>query len=298
MFQSRTEEGNPINIPSSFNGYKIVDLIDTGSSSIIVLVENQSTHERFAAKIIPKEYGINDNKIEYVNNEIKILKTLSHPNIIKYIDSFEIKNNDKEFIVLITEYCEKGNLLSYIENENALNENMKKKIIRELLSGVQYLHEKGISHGDIKVENILLNSDFTVKLCDFGFSRTLIVVGDDYKNGTLYYAAPELFYKGYFNALKADIYAIGITLYSFFELQFPYKGENDEEIIQQIIKGQLTYNENMNNNLKKLIQQCTNMNPQLRPSIENILNNEYLSIKLQPEEKIDVHKFEKVNNSL
>lgn len=278
MIQSKTKEGYPINIPSSFHGYKVIEHIDSGSSSIVLLIEDQLTHQNFSAKVMSKADAISINKLESVFNEINVLKSLSHPNIIKYIESFEIKNEDEEeFIVLITEYCEKGSLLSYMKNEGIKNEEIKNKIIYDFLKAIQYLHKKGISHGDIKTENILLNTELTAKICDFGFCRTVIIVGEEYKNGTLHYAAPELFYKGYFNALKSDIYAIGITLYSIFELEFPYESNSANTIMNQIVKGSLSFRNDMNKQLRKLIERCTHMNPQLRPDIDDILEDEFLN---------------------
>ena len=230
MIQSNTQDGYEIKIPSSFRGYKVEELLGCGSTCIVVLVENENTHEKYSAKIISKTDVESRNLLESIKKEIKVLKSLSHPNIIKIEETFEIKNNnEEEFIVIITEYCEYGDLLSFATNEGFKNEKMMKKIILNFLEGIEYLHNKGISHGDIKAENILLGKEMTPKLCDFGYCRTSIIAGDESKNGTLYYAAPELFHKGQFDTLKTDIYAIGITLYSLAELQFPFKDGNQQK---------------------------------------------------------------------
>lgn len=276
MINSKTKKGYVINIPSSFHGYDAIEILGSGSSSIVVLIEDQITHERYSAKIISKTDAENSSKPNSIFKEIQILKSISHPNIIKYHDSFKIKNEDEEeFYVIVTEYCEKGNLSSYLNNEKCTDEKLKKEIICQFLSAVQYLHEKGISHGDLKMDNILLTSDLTVKLCDFGFCRTKIIVGEDCKNGSLYYAAPELFFKGYFNALKSDVYAIGITLYLINELQFPFQDGDEDFVIKQIMNSSLSIRNDMNPQLKSIIERCTNRNPQLRPTVKEILNSDY-----------------------
>ena len=152
----------------------------------------------------------------------------------------------------------------------------KKKIIRGFLEAVKYLHHQGISHGDIKAENILLGVGLTPKLCDFGYCRTSLIAGDESKNGTLYYAAPELFHKGNFDTLKTDIYAIGITLYSLSELQFPFKDGNQQYIVQQIVGGKLSIRRGINKQLKNIVVKCTDMNPLHRPNISDLLKDEYL----------------------
>ena len=171
--------------------------------------------------------------VESTMLEIKVLKELDHPHIIKVYDSFEIEAAGEEYYVIITEYCENGDLLSYATNTGFKDERQRKKIIYEFLEGIKYLHTKGISHGDIKSENVLLDSNFSPKLCDFGFCRTKKVAGDESKKGTFYYAAPELFVRGEFDTIKTDIWAIGITLYSLFELQFPFKDGKQSCIVNQ-----------------------------------------------------------------
>lgn len=278
MIQSNTQDGYEIKIPSSFRGYKVEELLGCGSTCIVVLVENENTHEKYSAKIISKTDVESRNLLESIKKEIKVLKSLSHPNIIKIEETFEMKNEEEEeFIVMIMEYCSEGDLLSYATGHGFPNDNIKRKIIRGFLSAVRYLHHKGISHGDIKAENVLLDEDLNAKLCDFGYCRTDIIAGDESKNGTLYYAAPELFHKGQFNTLKTDIYAIGVTLYSLEELQFPFKDGNQKYIIQQIVSGHLSIRRGVNKQLRQLVLRCTDMNPLHRPNVEDILKDEYLN---------------------
>lgn len=284
MMHSKTQDGYPISIPTTFHGYNVLQYLGCGSTCIVTLVEDQNTGEKYSAKIISKKDIENRNMLKSIMNEINVLKSLSHPNIIKLEETFEIKNNnEEEFIVIITEYCEYGDLLSFATNEGFKNEKMMKKIILNFLEGIKYLHNKGISHGDIKAENILLGKEMTPKLCDFGYCRTSIIAGDESKNGTLYYAAPELFHKGQFDTLKTDIYAIGITLYSLAELQFPFKDGNQQYIVKQIISGKLSIRKGLNYQLRKLVERCTEMNPTHRPNICDLIKDVYFT-----GEKVDV----------
>lgn len=254
-----------------------------GSTSAVVLVEDQISHSKYSAKIISRKNIEERNLMNSVLNEIKILKSLNHPHIIKIQEVFELKNElEEEYFVIIMEYCCNGDLLSYAVNKRFRSEQEKKKMIQGFLEAIQYLHNQGISHGDIKSENVLLDEHFNPKLCDFGFSRTKSIAGDESKNGTLYYASPELFKKGRFDTLKSDIWAIGITLYSLSELQFPFKDGDQNSIIKQILNCQLSIRSGIDYKLKKLVERCTLRNPELRPSIEDILHNDYFAIKEKP----------------
>ena len=209
--------------------------------------------------------------------EIKVLKELDHPHIIKVYDSFEIEAAGEEYYVIITEYCENGDLLSYATNTGFKDEMQRKKIIYEFLEGIKYLHKKGISHGDIKSENVLLDSNFSPKLCDFGFCRTKKVAGDESKKGTFYYAAPELFVRGEFDTIKTDIWAIGITLYSLFELQFPFKDGKQSCIVKQIMGGNLSISRSLDFKVRQIVRDCTQVMAASRPTIDNIMNSDYFS---------------------
>lgn len=277
MFNSTTQEGYKIDIPSSFKGYNVIKQIGNGGTCIVVLVEDQITKKKYAAKVLSKTNIAENSILESINKEINVLKSLSHPNIIKVYDSFDIVNeeNEEEFIVIIMEYCEKGDLLTYINNIGFKNDKLKRKITIDFLKAIQYLHNKEISHGDIKAENILLNSKISVKLCDFGFCRTRLIAGNESKKGTLIYAPPEMFQEGKFNTLKADIYSIGLTLYSMSEMQLPFTSENQDLIVQQILNGFLSFPIGFDKKLEKLIKRCTSLNPLHRPSIEEILKDDY-----------------------
>ena len=240
IFESNTQNGYPIIVPSYINGYHILKILNKGSTCVVVLVEDQETKEKYAAKIISKADAIENNTYQLIIKEIDILKSISHENIVKLYDDFEIENDYGEcFIVLIMEYCQNGDFLSYITT-NTIDVDIKISMFYKTLLAIKYLHDKEISHGDFKSENILLDSHFVPKLCGFCYARTKSIAGNESKHGTLYYAAPELFERGIFNTIKTDIYAIGITLYSIVELTFPFKNGDENHIMKQIIRGKFS----------------------------------------------------------
>ena len=174
-------------------------------------------------------------KPNHVNNEIKILQNIEHPNIVnmlKYDTS-----SDKSYMFL--EYCKYGDLLDYTNDYNkkfgsGLSINICKKIFIQLLDVIYYLHIiKEIVHRDLKLENILISDMdkygiITIKLCDFGFSKYEKEESNDVV-GTLGYLAPEIDkekitqYDGY----KADIWCLGVILYILINLKFPYQDSTE-----------------------------------------------------------------------
>ncbi|KAK8839853.1 hypothetical protein M9Y10_031565 [Tritrichomonas musculus] len=278
MIQSNTQDGYPIEIPLRFHSYKIINYLGCGSTCAVFLIEDVNTQKQLSAKVISKK-DVEERKIaNSVKNEVRMLKEINHPNIIKIHDFFEIKNeSEEEYYVIIMDYCKNGDLLNYVINTGFKDDSQKKKIIKKFLETIKYLHDNKISHGDIKSENILLDENFSPILCDFGFCKNTQFAGDDSKNGTLYYAAPELFGKGQFDTMKTDIYAIGITLYSMSALQFPYIEDDQDSIVQQITSGKLTLTGNIDNQLRNIVEKCTCLNPENRPSVEDLLRDDYFN---------------------
>ncbi|OHT03626.1 CAMK family protein kinase [Tritrichomonas foetus] len=276
LFHANTDENYPIDIPYSFHQYNIIRLLGAGSTSIVVLVEDDISLKRYAAKIISKR-NIKENHIEnVVNNEIDILERLNHRNVVKMHKQFEYGG----YIIIIMDYCENGDLLSYAMQKGFKSEYQMKNIMIGMLEAVEYLHSKGICHGDIKPENVLLDKDMNPKLSDFGYSKMKQIGGDHEKSGTLFYAAPELFKRGDFDTFKSDIYAVGISLYSIVELKFPFRDGSQKFIVRQIISGKLNISPRLSSSLKKLILRCTDMIPENRPSIKEVICDSYFDCSL------------------
>lgn len=280
MIQSNTEDGYLIEVPEIIKNYKCIRVIGFGSTSIVVLVEDKNTKKQYSAKIMARKDMEERKLMKSIEKETTVLKDLDCQYVVKVYDSFNIKNDKgEELIVIIMDYCENGDLLTYALDKKFKTIREKKATVLSFLKGVKFLHDHQISHGDIKADNILLTKDLTSKLCDFGYCRTSTVAGNDAKNGTLYYAAPELFKKGQFDTLKTDIWAIGVTLYAISELQFPFKDGDQNYIIKQIVSGNLSIRPEVDQKLRTIVESCTQMNPQNRPTIDDLIKHDYFYIE-------------------
>ena len=152
---------------NDLNNYNLIEIIGNGATSIVWKGFYQTIKTPIAIKIIEKNnIEINKNQIL----EIFILQKINHPFISSIFDSFEDEFN----IYLILEYFPNGNLLEFINLKGKLNEDIAKKYFSQLVSVLLYLHkEKKVIHRDIKLENLLLDQYFNLKLIDFGLSNYL-----------------------------------------------------------------------------------------------------------------------------
>ena len=250
---------NEVNNPKFEDKYNIENIIGEGGYSKILLGNYKNNKNyKVAIKVLSKS----KNKIENIiwENEIfLILSKYNNNNIIKCIESFE----DENYIILINEYIENGNLLDY---RKKLNEGLLYKITQELINGLNFLHSLRIIHRDIKPENILIKfnnpnniNDFNIKYIDFGLSK-MLTYNEGYFNisGSFDYLSPEIINKKNQN-FKCDIWSLGMTLYALKFGKFPFiKLEN---FLNKIKEDEFKVNRNNyynNRSLKCKINKCYN----------------------------------------
>lgn len=188
------------------------------------------------------------------------------------------------------EYAERGNLFNFIRKNKNLSENQKVTIFEKVCLAIEYIHSQNIIHRDIKPENILINDDFEIKVCDFGWAVALNA--NEIRNtfcGTYEYMAPEIYKnKSYDN--KVDIWSLGILMYELLHGYSPFKGKAMKEIYSNIIKQRIKFEDWVCHDARVLINEILSQNPKDRPTISEILKSNYLQKVLYP------HK--QSNNSL
>ena len=264
--------------------YKIVDKLGSGSFGKVFLAENKYTKEKVAMKEIKKSNKdlLSDGEIK---DEIDILKSLDHPDIVRIIESF----NTKDSYVLVTEYCEGGELYDQVRNQ--LSETQIAVIFKQLLSGLAYLHSHNIVHRDLKLENILIQEIekskttgedlFNIKIIDFGTAR----IFDNNKKpksivGSSYYIAPEVLNQKY--GKECDLWSVGVILYMFIVGHAPFDGCDDEEITGNIQKGIYKKDDKRwkkaSKEVKDLIQKLLIYNPKKRLTALQALRHPWFKI--------------------
>lgn len=264
--------------------------IGSGAFATLIKVTNRFSKKTHALKIYKKTKNENSTRI-YL--EIKILQELIHPNIMEIYEFYE---DEKNFFT-ITEICEGGELFDQLLDKGKLSEEEGKYIIKQILSAVTYIHSKGIVHRDLKLQNILLDTDKNniIKIIDFNTAR--YYDKRDKMNiicGTPYYIAPEVLFGNYDE--KCDIWSCGIILYILLCGYPPFDGENDTEILNSIKAGKFEFPEEdwleISEDLKDLISNMLRFNPDERFSGAECLNHKWFT---KNQKKIDTKALENLN---
>ena len=220
--------------------YKKLQILGEGSYSIVYEAQNRITDILRAMKIVKKNQNNNSPEIEKeIFNEINILRTLDHPNIVKI---FEFYSNQETYNIIM-EYCKGGKLYTELRNYGPFNEEYTAYVMHQIFSAINYCHKMNIIHRDLKPENILIvsknkNNNYpNIKIGDFGMSK--MVEKQTLQNkfvGSIYYVAPEVINKKYNE--KCDIWSCGVIMYILLCKKPPFGGEYEDEIIANIKKGQ------------------------------------------------------------
>lgn len=179
------------------NDYIILSELGAGSHSTVRLAKHKSTNELFAVKIMNRKL-IEQNALD-IQQEISIMKSLQHPNILRLYDVIDDPNKNK--VYLITEFCQQGDLMNIIKasdrkelqsiiKTDISSDDVLRRISCEIMNGLFFLHQNNIVHNDLKPSNILISRDGTAKLADFGVSQTRRVRLDF--AGTPLFQAPEV----------------------------------------------------------------------------------------------------------
>ncbi|XP_069115810.1 testis-specific serine/threonine-protein kinase 3-like [Argopecten irradians] len=201
-------------------GYLVRQTLGTGSYSKVKFARSfDHDREKVAVKIVDKGKAPKDFQQRFLPREVAIWPRLKHPHIIQNLEIFE----DNRRLYMILEYAENGDVLRYIQRSGAVSENRAGYWTRQIGDAVRYLHEINITHRDLKLENLLLDHENNIKICDFGFVKeeTSQELSRTYC-GSKSYAAPEILKGQPYDTRKADIWAIGVILYILVTGKMPF----------------------------------------------------------------------------
>ena len=257
--------------------YKKLNFLGEGSFAAVYRVQNRITDAVRAMKVINKSSTCSAEDDKEILNEINILRTMDHPNILKI---FEFYSN-KESFSIVTELCSGGELFQEIVDKGPFSENYSAYVMYQIFSAINYCHNMNIIHRDLKPENILIvdrdkNSYPRVKICDFGTSR-MVEKGAVQKKlvGSSYYIAPEVLKKHYNE--KCDIWSCGVIMYILLSARPPFGGDSDSEIMERVATGKYDLESKPFNKISKsaidLIQKLLIMDVNKRISAEEALNH-------------------------
>jgi len=269
---------NTKNFNGKLDDYLITKELGKGSYAVVKLAVHKITRNKYAIKIYSKQTLIDPQKRNTVKNEINILKQIDNENVMKLYEVIDTPSN----LYLVQEYINGVNLLEILKNEknHYIKEQRAKKLFTQIVKGISYCHKKNIFHRDIKLENILVLKDDTIKIIDFGFG---IKCNRDTLQklfcGTPSYMAPEIVKKEKYIACYSDIWSLGVLFYAILFGIFPFKGKDDDELFEKINEANLVFPEYnpLSEKIKQMIQKIFVHTPNQRITLDemiNILNEE------------------------
>lgn len=227
------------------------------------------------------------NVSDLIRREIAIMKKLDHPNLVSLYEVLDDSNSDALYLVI--EWCPNGSVV----NAEPLDEEQCRLYFRDMLLGVEYLHSRGISHRDIKADNVLLNENDVLKLADFGVSEIFnatIESGDTVKDcaGSPAYMAPELVslfgvvdpkhpLGPHVSGRRADIWAMGITLFLMVFQRFPFQGNNLSELYDSILNDEPSFPAQATESLVDFLKGMLEKNPRERISLASMREHPWIT---------------------
>jgi len=232
----------------------------------------------YAVKIIKrKEMGQSDD--EDVMNEVAVLQSLKHPNIVQLNDFYE----EKDYFYLVMEYMTGGDVFDRIVDHRQYTEKDARDLIKCLLEAVKFMHDNGVAHRDLKPQNLLLKStddDADIKVADFGFAKRIHMPRSlTTRCGTPTYVAPEIL-KNIPHDHAADMWSVGVICYVLLVGYPPFAGDNQAELFRQIRTGEYDFPkddwDHICDEAKDLIKLLLVVNPMQRMTAAEALEHEWM----------------------
>uniref|UniRef100_A0A8C1DSA0 Serine/threonine-protein kinase ULK3 n=1 Tax=Cyprinus carpio carpio TaxID=630221 RepID=A0A8C1DSA0_CYPCA len=198
--------------PPKLKDFILTQRLGSGTyATVYKAFRKTDSREAVAVKVVSKK-SLNKSSVENLLTEIEILKTVRHPHIVQLKD-FQW---DSENIYLILEWCSGGDLSRFIRSRRILPERVARRCLQQIACALQFLHEKNISHLDLKPQNILLSGN-VLKLADFGFAQYMSPWDEQQAlRGSPLYMAPEMVCRRYYDA-RVDLWSVGVILYDLYD---------------------------------------------------------------------------------
>uniref|UniRef100_A0A3Q3AWT0 non-specific serine/threonine protein kinase n=1 Tax=Kryptolebias marmoratus TaxID=37003 RepID=A0A3Q3AWT0_KRYMA len=258
------------------HGYTFQSSLGEGTFGKVVKAHSTHLRRLVAVKVIDTK-KVSASYIEkFLSREKEIMRTLKHPNVVRTHDIFESRLGT---VYVVMELCSKGDISKLIAARGALNEYFSCQLFQQLCMAAQYLHSMNVAHRDLKCENLLLDVNCNLKVCDFGLSKTLtyvdgkMVLSETYC-GTSHYAAPEILKNQPYNPKVSDVWSMGIVLYMMLYGSRPFNTAN----IKKMVKIQWEHKINFPNvptisaEAKELIRGILHPDVEQRITISDILH--------------------------
>jgi len=250
------------------------DVLGQGYFAVVKVGIDRKTKEKVAVKMVNKSLV---EKEETLANEIDILGSIDHPNVVNMHAIFDTE----DILFIVMELMEGGELYEEIVKRKTFTEADASQLVRQLCEALQYLHKRGIVHRDLKLENLLLKKKggLEIKLADFGLSKLYSGAALQTACGTPFYVAPDvLLGSGY--GPPVDMWSVGVLLYVLLSGRLPFAADSDAELFRLIIAGNLVWKspqfDTVSEEAKDLIKKLINVNEEERWTATQALEHPWI----------------------
>uniref|UniRef100_A0A8C6U304 non-specific serine/threonine protein kinase n=1 Tax=Neogobius melanostomus TaxID=47308 RepID=A0A8C6U304_9GOBI len=245
--------------PPHVGNYRLLKTIGKGNFAKVKLARHILTGREVAIKIIDKTQ-LNPNSLQKV--QLKL---------------FEVIETERT-LYLIMEYASGGEVFDYLVAHGRMKEKEARAKFRQIVSAVQYCHQKHIVHRDLKAENLLLDADMNIKIADFGFSNEFTMGNKlDTFCGSPPYAAPELFQGKKYDGPEVDVWSLGVILYTLVSGSLPFDGQNLKELRERVLRGKYRIPFYMSTDCENLLKRFLVLNPGKRGTLEQIMKDRWIN---------------------
>ncbi|VEU19855.1 DEKNAAC100109 [Brettanomyces naardenensis] len=259
----------------SVRDFEFTKELGDGSYSTVMLGTDTTTGTVYAIKMLDKRHIIREKKVKYVNIEKNALNKLNKARgIVHLYYTFQ----DQRSLYFVLEYAPNGELLSLIKKYGSLTVEACHYYSAQLIDVIDYMHSHGVVHRDIKPENILIGSDNTILVTDFGTAKIVDRQDDgsfptDIRAssfvGTAEYVSPELLNDKYCG-MPADVWAFGCIVYQMIAGKPPFKGSNEYQTFQKVIKLQYAFSAGFPTVVRDLVKRILILKPRDRLTVAQV----------------------------
>uniref|UniRef100_A0A3B5KW11 Serine/threonine-protein kinase PLK n=1 Tax=Xiphophorus couchianus TaxID=32473 RepID=A0A3B5KW11_9TELE len=283
--RNKPEHGKPelaqvVTDPKTGRSYSKGKLLGKGGFARCYEMTDLSNNKMYAVKVIPQSRVSKPHQREKITNEIDLHRSLSHKHVVKFSHYFE----DHENIYIFLELCSRKSLAHIWKERRTLTEPEVRYYLRQIISGLKYLHSRGILHRDLKLGNFFINENMELRLGDFGLAAKLETVEQRKKTicGTPNYLAPEVLNRQG-HGTESDVWSLGCVMYTLMCGNPPFETLDLKETYKCIKEVRYTLPSTISPAAQKLISSILQKNPSDRLTLDQILNHEFFSKGFTPD---------------
>ncbi|CAH8437990.1 unnamed protein product [Schistosoma turkestanicum] len=264
---------------TSFTDFQVFELLGRGGFAQVYRAKSTITGQEVAIKMIDKKGMLHHRLANRVRREVEIHSRLKHPSILELYTCFE----DENYVYLILEICHNGELQTYIRQNGPVTEDTARHYLKQLISGLLYLHSHNIIHRDLTLANLLLTKDMKVKIADFGLA-TKIEPGEDHKTmcGTPNYISPEIASHNQ-QGLETDVWSLGCMFYTLIVGRPPFDTREVRSTLNRVLAVDYELPSTVSTEAADLINSLLRREPQERLKLKAIIQHPFMLKKSRPQ---------------